>query len=127
MRRARAFVGQGRAAMRAEAARGLCRFVFVARNLPLALGDAKTLAPASDISRIRRAMRAPARWRVVVPSPARGRVDLERDPAAQALAGGDAPCCRWFCHFRFPPPPPFRGALATNQSILPFCPHAFLH
>ena len=42
---------------------------------------------------------------MIVPGPAGGRVDLEGDLAAQALAGGDFRllCCS-FCHVRFPSP-----------------------
>src|SRR5689334_4819894 len=87
VRRARAFVGNGRAAVRTEATYGLGRLVLVARETGLALGDTKTFAPASDIGRIRRAMRAAARRRMIVPGPARRHVDLERDLAAQALPG----------------------------------------
>src|ERR1700680_2006212 len=60
VRRARAFVKQRRAAMRAEAAYGLRGLVLVARDSGLAPGDAETLAPASDIGRIGRAVRAAA-------------------------------------------------------------------
>src|ERR1700682_5577640 len=88
VRRARALVSKRRAAVCAEAARGLRRPVLVTRDARLALGNAKALAPASDIGRIRRAMRAPARSRMIVPGPARGGVDLEADFSAQALAGG---------------------------------------
>src|ERR1700722_6384596 len=88
MRRARAFVNQRRAAMRAEAARGFRRLVLVTRDRSFALGDAKALAPAPDISRIGRAMRAAARRGMIVPGPARRDVDLEGDLAAQALAAG---------------------------------------
>src|SRR5713226_5913870 len=61
VRRTRALVSKRRAAMRAEAARGFCGLVLIARDGSLAPGDAKPLAPASDIGRVRRAMRAPAR------------------------------------------------------------------
>src|ERR1700730_4266554 len=60
MRRAWAFVKQRRAAMRAETAYRLRRLVLVMRDSGFALGDAETLAPASDIGRVGRAMRAPA-------------------------------------------------------------------
>src|SRR5258708_34335313 len=102
--------------MRAEAARGFRGLVLEARDGGLAPGDAKTLAPASDIGRVGRAMRAPARRRMIMPGPARGRVDLERDFSAQALTGGDSGCCRCFCHLRFPCPSSLR-AQATKQSI----------
>src|SRR3981189_439039 len=49
VRRARAFVKQRRAAMRAEAAYGLRGLVLVAGDAGFAPGDAETLAPASDI------------------------------------------------------------------------------
>src|ERR1700692_604366 len=88
MRRPRAFVNERRPAARAEAARGFCCAFLVAGDVGLALGDAQTLAPASDIRRIGRAMRAPARGRMIVPGPARRYIDLEADAAAQALAVG---------------------------------------
>src|SRR5438034_4438842 len=96
--------------MRAKAARGFCGLVLEAPDGGLAPGDAKPLAPASDIGRVSRAMGAPARRRMIVPGPARGHIDLETDFSAQALAGGDTPCCRCFCHLRFPSPPSLRGA-----------------
>src|SRR5881227_3852454 len=96
--------------MRAEAADGLRSLVLEARDGSLALDEAKTLAPASDIGRVRRAMRAPARGRMIMPGPACGHIDLETDFSAQALTGGDTPCCRCFCHLRFPSPPSLRGA-----------------
>src|SRR5216684_2190030 len=106
--------------MRAEAAHGFCSLVLEACDASLALGDAKTLAPASDISRIGRAMRAPARRRMIMPGPARGRVDLETDFSAQALAGGGTPWFRCFCHLRFPSPPSLRGAKRrSNPYFLP--------
>src|ERR1700738_5257684 len=58
------------------------------RNPRLAPGDTNTLAPASDIGRIRLAMRAPPARRMIVPGPAGRRADLEADPAAQALTRG---------------------------------------
>src|SRR5882757_7165124 len=82
--RARAFVEQRRAAMRAEMARGA--LVLVARDRRLAFGDTETLASTANIVRIRRAMRAAACGRMVVPGPARRNVDLEADLSAQALA-----------------------------------------
>src|SRR6266699_1651586 len=103
--------------MRAEAAHGLCSLVLEARDGSLALGDAKTLAPASDIGRVRRAMRAPARRRMIMPGPARGHIDLETDFSAQALTGGNTRCCRCFCHLPFPCSSSLRGAQATKQSI----------
>src|SRR5712664_3269926 len=118
MRRARAFVKQRRAAMRTKAAHGLRGLVLEPRNPGLALGDAETLAPASDIGRVGRAMGAPARGRMIVPGPARRRVDLEADLSAQALTGGDADRCCCFCHFTLPSPSSLRGAEATKQSSL---------
>src|SRR5690349_18515315 len=88
MRRAWAFIGDRRAAMRTEAAHSFGRLVLVAGEAGLSLGDPKTLAPAPDIGCIRRAMRAAARRRMIMPGPARRHVDLEGDLAAQALAGG---------------------------------------
>jgi hypothetical protein len=38
---------------------------------------------------------------MIVPGPARGRVDLETDLSAQALTGGDADRFRGFGHARF--------------------------
>src|SRR3954469_22813249 len=49
VRAARALVGDRRAAMRAEAARGLGRLVLEARQRGLARDDAKPLLPAPDI------------------------------------------------------------------------------
>src|ERR1700753_4337625 len=83
-----AFVKQRRAAARAKAAYCFRRLVFEARNPRVALDNAKTLAPASDIGRVGRAMRAPATERMIVPGPARRRIDLEADLTAQALTGG---------------------------------------
>src|SRR5690349_24438826 len=88
MRRAWAFIGDRRAAMRTEAAHSFGRLVLVPGEAGLCLGDPKPLAPASDIGRVGRTMRAAARRRMIVPRPARRHVDLEGDPAAQALAGG---------------------------------------
>src|SRR5215472_5048433 len=98
MRRARAFVKQRRAACGAEAARSLRRKILVAPDQGLALDDAKALAPAADIGGVGRAMRAPARCRMIVPGPARRHVDLEGDLAAQALAGCDSGGDSWFGH-----------------------------
>ena len=92
MRRTRALIKQRRAAMRAKAAHGFCGLVLEPRDIRFALDNAKTLAPASDIGRIGRAMRAPARRRMIVPGPAGRDVDLETDFAAQALTGGDSDC-----------------------------------
>src|SRR5882757_5952598 len=47
-------------------------------------------------------MRAPAAKRMIVPGPARRRVDLEADAAAQALARGDSNRFWIFCHLRHP-------------------------
>src|SRR6476659_3398168 len=84
VRRAAALVGDRRAATGTEAAHGLRLGVLVARDLGLALGDPKTLAPAADIGGIGRAMRAAARRRMIMPGPPRRHVDLEADLAAQA-------------------------------------------
>src|SRR5205823_14469595 len=59
MRRTRPFVKQRRAASAAEAAQGFRGLVLEANDLGLAPGDPQALAPASDIGRIRRAVRAP--------------------------------------------------------------------
>src|SRR5216683_6065604 len=102
VRRAGTLVDERRAALRAEAAHGLCGLVFVARDQGLALGDTKTLAPASDIGRVGRTMRASACRGMIMPRPARRHVDLEGDLAAQALALGHSACCRWFRHVHPP-------------------------
>src|SRR5258707_13894523 len=96
--------------MRAKAAHGFCGLVLEARDGGLAPGDAQTLAPASDIGGVGRAMGAPARRRMIMPGPARGHIDLERDFSAQAFIGGGTPCWGCFCHLRFPCPSSFRGA-----------------
>src|SRR5450432_1093228 len=85
MRRARAFVNQWRTASPAKAARGFRGLVLEARDLGFALGDPKAFAPASDIGRIRRTVRAPAAERMIVPGPACRRVDRKADATAQAL------------------------------------------
>src|SRR5260370_38675425 len=105
MQRTRALIKPRRAAVSGKAAHGLCHFVLVAHDGCLALGDPETLAPASDVGRIRRAMRAPARGRMIVPGPARRRVDLEADPAAQALTVGRlaGPNGVLFCRHSCPP------------------------
>src|SRR5258708_38368402 len=103
--------------MRAEAAHGFCGLVLEARDGSLAPGDAQTLAPASDIGGVGRAMGAPARGRMIMPGPARGHIDLERDFSAQALTGGGTPCWGCFCHLRFPSVSSFARSKATKQSI----------
>src|ERR1035437_8293285 len=60
VRRTRALIEQRRAAPRAKAAHGLCGLVLETRDPGLALGDPEALAPASDIGRVGRAVRAPA-------------------------------------------------------------------
>src|SRR5260370_7742334 len=90
--------------MRGEGADGFCGLVLEGRDGSLAPGDAQTLAPASDIGGVGRAMGAPARRRMIMPGPARGHIDLERDFSAQALTGGGTPCWGCFCHLRFPCP-----------------------
>src|SRR6266436_7996013 len=110
VQRTRAFVSQRRAAMRAEAAHGFCGLVPEACDGRLALGDTKTLAPASDIGRVGCTMRAPAHGRMIMPGPARGHIDLETDFSAQALTGGGPDCCRCFRHLRFPSVSSLRGA-----------------
>src|SRR6266403_8286 len=115
VRRARAFVSKRRAAMRAEAARGFRGLVLEARDGGLAPGDAKTLAPASDIGRVGRAMRATARRRMIMPGPARGRVDLETDFSAQALTGGCSNCSRFLRHLHFPHLSSLRGATRRSN------------
>src|ERR1700737_4113264 len=117
MRRTRALIKQRRAASRAKAPHGFRDLVLETRNPRLALGDAKPLAPASDIGRVSRAMRAAAAKRMIVPGPAGWYVDLEADPAAQALTGGNSTRFRFFCHLRLPSPASLRGAKATKQSI----------
>src|SRR3954453_6350609 len=78
----RALVYDRRSAARAETAHRFAGSVLVAHDLALALGDAKTLAPASDIRCVSRAMRPPAFRRMIVPGPARWYVDLKADAAA---------------------------------------------
>src|SRR5665647_1239353 len=86
VRRTRALVKQRRAAARTKMARGPGRLVLVARDSRLAFCDAETLAPASDVSGIGRAVGAARGRRMIMPGPARRHVDLERNRAAQALA-----------------------------------------
>src|SRR5260370_26340491 len=120
VRRTRAFVKQRRAASRAKAAHGFCSLVLEARDPGLSLGDAKTLAPASDIGRIGRAVRAPAAKRMIVPGPARGGGDLEANMAAQALAGGRLPHRNGFLlyrHARFPFFSSLRGATRRSNPV----------
>src|SRR5258708_22870820 len=107
--------------MLAEAAHGVCGLVHEARDGSLAPGDAQTLAPASDIGGVGRAMGAPARRRMIMPGPARGHIDLERDFSAQALTGGGTPCWGCFCHLRFPCPSSLRGAKRRSNpySVIP--------
>src|SRR6266702_412888 len=90
VRPAWALIGDRRAAMCAETARGLGRLVLVAGERGLARNDAEALLPASDIGRIGRAVRAAAGGRMIMPGPAGGNVDLEGDLAAEALAGGSS-------------------------------------
>src|SRR5258708_13278824 len=80
VRRARAFVDNGGAAVRAEATRHLGRGVFITRERSLALRDAETRAPASDIGGVGGAMRAAARG-----------YDRAR-PSASARRFRSAPC-----------------------------------
>src|SRR5260370_7934998 len=75
VRRTRAFVKQRRAATRTEAAHGFGQFVLEARDRSLAFGDAKALAPASDIRRVSPAIRAPPANRMIVPAPPPRRAD----------------------------------------------------
>src|SRR5579859_1917509 len=98
VRRTRALVNQRRAAALAERAPGLGRRIVEASDHVIARDDAKTLAPASDIGRIRRAMRAAAGGRMIVPGPARRHVDLESDIATEALSPGDPRGFCWLCH-----------------------------
>src|SRR5579859_6262770 len=98
VRRTRALVNQRRAAALAERAPGLGRRIVEASDLVLARGDTKTLAPASDIGRIRRAMRAAAGGRMVVPGPARRHVDLKGDIAAETPASRNPCSFSWLCH-----------------------------
>src|SRR5262249_36177394 len=58
--------------------------VLVAGDAVLAFDDAKALAPTADIGRIGGAVREAARRGMVVPGPARGVIDLEAHPAAEA-------------------------------------------
>src|SRR5258707_13721987 len=116
--------------MRAEAAHGFCGLVLEARDGSLAPGDAQTLAPASDIGGVGRAMGAPARGRMIMPGPARGHIDLERDFSAQALTGGGTPCWGCFWHLRFPSVSSFLGAKRrSNPNLLAarWMPSLYLH
>src|SRR3954466_10871936 len=72
-------VDQRRAAAPAEAARAGSRVVLIARDLILTGRHAETLAPDAHIARVDRAMREPARARVVVPGPECRIIDFERD------------------------------------------------
>src|SRR4051812_47736787 len=90
VRPARALICDRRAAMRAEAARGLRCLVLVPGQRRLACGDAKPLLPASHIGCIGGAVGATAGGGVIVPGPACRDVDLEGDLAAEALAGGNS-------------------------------------
>src|SRR5689334_25222312 len=60
VRGARTFVTKRRAAALAKTSRGFRRVVLETRDLRLAAHDTKALAPAPDIGRVCRAMRAPA-------------------------------------------------------------------
>src|SRR5258708_39003109 len=101
--------------MLAEAAHGVCGLVHEARDGSLAPGDAQTLAPASDIGGVGRAMGAPARRRMIMPGPARGHIDLERNFSAQALTGGGTPCWGCFRHLHFPHLSSLRGATRRSN------------
>src|ERR1700722_1906909 len=116
MRRTRALVTQRRAASRAKAAHGFARLVLKAGDGGAALGDPEPLAPASDIGGISGAMGAPARRRIIVPGPSRARVDFEADPAAQALACGDATDRNrfWLCRHRRISLPPL---IARSEAV----------
>src|SRR5262249_13174232 len=85
LRRMCAHVEDRRATARAEVPRGPRRFVREACDLSLALGDAESAAPASDIGGVGGAMGMPATGRVIVPGPAGGKLDLEAHLPAQAL------------------------------------------
>src|SRR5206468_12003402 len=87
-RPARPFIGDRRAAMGTEAARGLGCLVLVAGQRGFSRNDPKALLPAADIGGIRRAVGAAAGGRMIMPGPARGDIDFEGDLAAEALAGG---------------------------------------
>src|ERR1700716_975498 len=110
VRRTRALKKQRHAAPRAKAPHDFRGLVLEARDPGLALDDPESLAPASDIGRVGRAMRAPACGRMIVPGPACRHIDLEADLAAQALTWGYSRCCRCPCHLRFPSQSSLRGA-----------------
>jgi hypothetical protein len=93
LRRVGALVEERRAAARAETAHRSRGLVPEPGDAGGALGDAEPASPAPDIGGIGSAMRAAARFRVIVPRPARRNVDLELHLAADALARRDR--CRW--------------------------------
>jgi hypothetical protein len=121
MRRARAPVEERSATASAEAACGACRFVFVARNFTRALGDAEALAPAPYVGRVGRAVREPTCACVIVPGPARWKVDFNMNQATKALAGhAIRPFGLFFvhqtCHPNRFPTKLSGGAFARNSS-----------
>src|SRR5437868_11999644 len=102
VRRTRTFVTERRAAVLAEAPRGLGGLVLVARDGALAACDAKALAPASDIGGVGRTMRAAAASRMIMPGPARRHVDFDADLDVQAMDLWDLHYLRWIlCILRF--------------------------
>src|SRR5665213_1618886 len=78
------------------------RLVLIAPDVALTLGDPKALAPASDIGGVGGAMGAAGGLRMIMPGPARRRIDLETDFCAEALAFGETEGFCGFCHARLP-------------------------
>src|SRR5262249_10941301 len=83
-----AFVGERRAAAGAEAASVAGGCFGEACDVFGAFGDAAAAFPGADIGRVGGAVSAAAQGGVIVPGPARGDVDFERDDAARAVRGG---------------------------------------
>ena len=84
VRRNSAFVCQRRATTSAKASRGARSVVVIPIDTIFAIEKAKPLAPAADIGRISRTMGKPAGLRMIVPGPARRKVDLKPHRPAEA-------------------------------------------
>jgi hypothetical protein len=85
MRRSGTFIANRRAAARAKVARGARGSVLKLRDVRLSLCNAEAATPATDVRGIRGAVGLPRRRRMVVPSPAGRKIDLNADIATQAL------------------------------------------
>src|SRR5271168_5290185 len=83
MRRKFRFVSQRRAATTAKTPHRACSPVFVAGDDFLTVGYAKAFTPTADVGRVGGPMRYAAWVRVIVPSPARGEVDLQTNRPAE--------------------------------------------